>query len=405
MKQLFFRPLSITGIILLLSTQGATAAQVQPQAAKTRQMLEQQQRKIDQLEQKLDAVMALYEENSSTGESTSSGSQSTTQIGGYGELHYRNLDTSNGSGRDKEINFKRLVLLLSHQFNKRLRLSSELEVENVVASSNPGDQGEVEVEQAYLEYDLNADHHVRGGLLLVPAGILNETHEPPTFYGVQRNPVESYIIPTTWSVNGIGLSGELAPGLSYTLDLHEGIKTTSNNNYAIRGGRQQGMKADAHDLASTGRLKWTALPGVELAATVQYQQDVTQGEDPNVGQAWLFESHAVINRGPLGLRALYARWMLSGRGPGNIGADRQEGFYIEPSLKVTPHVGLFSRYSRWDNQAGNGRRSQSENTQYNIGMNWWPHQDVVVKADYQGQENDDHTTEQDGLNLGIGYQF
>ena len=404
MNRSFCYPLSITGIMLLFS-HAAIAGQAQSQAPKTRQLLVQQQQKIDQLEQKLDAVMALFEENSSTKENAAQESQNATQIGGYGELHYRNLDTSDGSGRDKAINFKRFVLFFSHQFNERLRFSSELEVENVVASSNPDDQGEVEVEQAYLEYDLNAGHHVRGGLLLVPAGILNETHEPPTFYGVQRNPIERYIIPTTWFVDGIGLSGELAPGLSYTLDLHEGIKTDGASSFAIRGGRQQGMKADAHDLASTGRLKWTALPGVELAATVQYQQDVTQGEDPNAGQAWLLESHAVINRGPFGLRALYARWLLSGRGPRNIGADRQEGYYIEPALKVTPRVGLFARYNRWDNQAGNGQRSQSENKQYNIGLNWWPHPDVVVKADYQGQDNDDRSTEEKGINLGLGYQF
>jgi len=404
-KQAFFKQLSISGIILLSSTHAVIAAQALPQASKTQQLLEQQQQKIDQLEQKLDAVMSLFEENSSSKENASQESQNATQIGGYGELHYRNLDTSDGSGRDKAINFKRFVLFLSHQFNEQLRFSSELEVENVVASSNPNDQGEVEVEQAYLEYDLSVEHHVRGGLLLVPAGILNETHEPPTFYGVQRNPIERYIIPTTWSVNGVSLSGELAPAFGYVISLHEGIKANSAGNYAIRGGRQQGMKADAHDLASTGRLKWTGLPGVELAATVQYQQDATQGEDPNAGQAWLLESHAVINRGPFGLRALYARWMLSGRGPRRIGADRQEGFYIEPAIKVTPRVGLFARYSRWDNQAGNGRRSQSESMQYNIGLNWWPHPDVVVKADYQVQDNDDSTTEEDGLNLGLGYQF
>ena len=39
--------------------------------------------------------------------------------------------------------------------------------------------------------------HVKYGVFLIPVGILNETHEPPTFYGVERS-VEKNIIPTTW---------------------------------------------------------------------------------------------------------------------------------------------------------------------------------------------------------------
>jgi len=37
-------------------------------------------------------------------------------------------------------------------------------------------------------------------------------------------------------------------------------------------------------------------------------------------------------------------------------------------------------------------------------MNFWPHPDVVIKADYQTQDNDSGR-EQDGFNLGVGYQF
>ncbi len=37
-------------------------------------------------------------------------------------------------------------------------------------------------------------------------------------------------------------------------------------------------------------------------------------------------------------------------------------------------------------------------------MNYWPHPDVVVKADYQHQDNDNGEN-QDGFNLGVGYQF
>jgi hypothetical protein len=38
----------------------------------------------------------------------------------------------------------------------------------------------------------------------------------------------------------------------------------------------------------------------------------------------------------------------------------------------------------------------------NIGVNFWPHEDVVIKADIQQQ---DGIINDDGFNLGVGYQF
>ena len=322
------------------------------------------------------------------------GSSGKTLVGGYGELHYNNLDSGN------EIDFHRAILFLGHEFSDRIRFFSEIEYEHANTDRN----GAVELEQAYLEFDLNPGTRARAGLFLVPAGILNETHEPPTFYGVERNPVEKYIIPTTWWVGGAALEHELAPGLGLDLAVHEGMNTRAANGYGVRAGRQSTSEADANDLAGTVRVKWTGLPGVKLAASVQYQQDITQGNDANAGDALLYEANAVLRRGPFGLRALYAMWDLDGAGPKAIGADEQRGFYIEPSWRIHPKLGLFARYNQWDNTAGrNG--GKSERIQYNAGASWWPHPDVVLKADLQVQDNEGSRKNDNGFNLGVGYQF
>ncbi len=326
------------------------------------------------------------------------GGAGRTVVGGYGELHYNNLDGKGGASDKNEIDFHRLILFLGHQFNDRIRFFSEIEYEHADTGSN----GSVEIEQAYLEFDLNDRHRARAGLFLVPAGIINETHEPPSFYGVERNPVERNIIPTTWWVGGAALRGELAPGWSYDVALHEGLNTSAGDGYAVRKGRQKTSEAIADDLAATARLKWTGYPGVEIAGSFQYQADVTQGTDSSAGSANLYEVHAIWNRGPFGLRALYALWDLDGSGPKAIGADEQKGFYVEPSYKFNDKFGIFARFNQWDNTAGSG--SDSEKQQWDIGLNWWPHPDVVIKADYQNQDNDDGK-EQDGVNLGVGYQF
>jgi len=327
-----------------------------------------------------------------------SSSANKTSIGGYGELHYNNLEDEDGNDT-KSVDFHRFVLFFGHEFNDNLRFFSELELEHSIAGE--GQSGEIELEQAYLEYDMNQQHSVKGGLFLMPVGIINETHEPNTFYGTERNPVEKNIVPATWWEAGVMFSGEIANGFSYDVAATSGLNT-SGSSYKPRNGRQKVAKATAEDFAYTGRLKWTAIPGVELAATVQYQEDITQSIDSTAGSATLFETHAVIQQGDFGLRALYATWDLEGSGPEASGADEQTGWYIEPSYRLTEHFGIFARYNEWDNAAGDGIDSEYE--QIDLGVNWWPHRDVVVKLDYQNQDQP-AGGESDGFNVGLGYQF
>lgn len=357
------------------------------------------QERVETLEQRLEATVDRLE--SVTGVDETAG-RSTT-ISGYGELHYRNLDNQSGAGDDiKEVDLHRVVLFVGHDFNEGIRLFSELEVEHSQAGEGQSG-GEVAMEQAYLEFDLNNGMISRGGLLLVPAGIINETHEPPTFYGVERNPVESRIIPSTWREGGLSLSGSWGQGFSYDLMVHSGLEVSSGDNYQIRKGRQSVSHAPADDLAYTGRLKWVGIPGLEMAVAVQYQPDITQGSDPAAGNASLMEAHVVWQRGQFGLRAIYAGWNLDGSGPQALGADEQRGWYVEPAYKITAETGLFARYSAWDNADGGG--GDSDYAQTDIGINYWPHPDVVIKADYQNQGAPDGQDEFDGFNLGLGYQF
>ncbi len=327
--------------------------------------------------------------------------ESPTTIGGYGELHVNMLENQANGQESNTLDLHRFVLFFGHDFNDRLRFNSELEVEHAVSGGD--EPGEVELEQAYIEYDWANNHSLRAGIFLVPVGIINETHEPPTFYGVERNPVEKNIIPTTWWEGGLSFNGGFADAMRYDFALHSGLFTSADDNYAIRAGRQKGAKAKFDSQAYTGRLRWLGLPGLELSASVQYQDDITQGTDPSAGSALLFTGHASWLYKNFGLRALYADWTLDGAGPEEIGADRQNGWYIEPSWKFNDQWGVFARYNRWDNLAGNS--SDSEVTQWDLGVNYWLHPNVVFKLDYQDQDSPDGEKEWDGWNLGVGYMF
>ncbi|MBI5460962.1 MAG: porin [Gammaproteobacteria bacterium] len=387
---------------------GTAAAEHPPSADEMWRIIQEQQNqiaelkaKLTQTDQKVEATGAAVEQVSSNAASTSGAAASwaeRTKIGGYGELHYNNLEGEGGASDKDEIDLHRVVLFFGHEFNERTRFFSEIEYEHANTEAN----GVVELEQAYIDFDLTDTQHARAGMFLLPVGIMNETHEPPTFYGVERNPVEKNIVPVTWSAGGASLFGELGRGFSYDLAAHEGLNTSAANDYLVREGRQSTSEADASNLAYTARLKWTGMPGVELAASLNRQTDLTQGADSSAGSANLFETHGIFSRGPFTLKALYAQWDLDGSGPAAIGADEQSGWYVEPSYKLNDQWGVFTRYNLWDNAAGDS--TGSEKKQWDVGMNFWPHPDVVVKADYQQQDNDSGAN-QDGFNLGVGYQF
>jgi len=377
--------------------------QQQQQIEALQQQLNQTDEKVAETDQKVEIAGDMIEQ--AGGLPAEASWVTRSKIGGYGELHYNDLDSGN------EMDFHRFVLFFGHQFTDNIRFFSEVELEH--ALSGEGKPGEVELEQAYVEFDLGDSHSAKAGVFLMPIGILNETHEPPTFYGVERNAVEKNIIPSTWWEAGGALRGELAPGFSYDFAVTSALDlpTSGSNAFKIRNGRQKVAEAIAENLAYTGRVKWTGMPGVELAVSAQYTDDLTQGV-MDIGGT-LFEAHANIQRGPFGLRALYARWDLDNASaiaatdPSAEGRDEQMGWYIEPSIRghlgdIPGEFGAFVRYDVWDNNAG--ANNLTEKRQSNLGFNYWPIPDVVLKFDIQRQDNEDGN-DVDGFNLGVGYQF
>jgi hypothetical protein len=378
---------------------------IRAKQAKTEETLTRLEAKIAETDMKVEATGGLLE-NMQTAGTAGEGWWNRTSVGGYGELHY------NGGDKD-EVDFHRFVLYVGHQFNDWLSFQSELEVEH--ALSGDGEPGEVELEQAFITADLTqrfglrfgeTDRHTaRAGLFLVPVGIINETHEPNTFFGVERNNIENKIIPSTWWEAGIGLSGTFGQGFSYDVAWHSGLEVDSSS-YSIRGGRQKVAKATAKDGAVTARLKWTGVPGVEVAVSGQHQSDITQGER-GVG-ATLLEAHADILRNGFGLRALYARWDLDGKPDVKaLGRDKQYGWYVEPSYRFDTQagtLGAFVRHEQWNTEAGlDNVDTLFKST--SLGINYWPHPRVVFKMDYQFEDAPLGQSEDDRINLGFGYQF
>lgn len=426
---------TILGGLLLLISVGAAAET--PSLEELWKLVQTQQKTIAELQSRLASTEGRVQESAQQIEATAdaveqvaaapagpAAKQNRTHVGGYGELHYNNLDDdAEATGGDDSLSrtdLHRFIIYLGHEFNDRLRFFSELEVEHALVAGNGSSAGEVELEQAWLEMDLNRDHHLRAGLDVLPVGIINVTHEPNTFYGVERNKVEAEIIPSTWWEAGLALYGELAPGWNYDAVLHSGLVASAAGDapFRPRDGRLKVSEADDQDAAFTGRMRYTGIPGLELGISGQYQRDYTGTADAVDIDATLFEAHADWKHASgFGLRALYARWDIGSDGafdPDLVHADTLDGWYVEPAWRfqlpsdALGELGVFARFSRWDERnrlpAPDFRYEEFE--QVMVGLNWWPHPDVVFKLDLQWEDADgpvDQTL--DGFNLGLGYRF
>jgi len=361
---------------------------------------------VEEAKQVAEEATEIAEAAAEVAENSSHSKFDRLSIGGYAEAHYNNYDYNDGTDK-KEFDLHRFVIFTGYEYNDRLRFFSEFEIEHGgVQDTDNGDGtlgGEVEVEQAYIEYDFTPDASARAGLFILPIGMLNETHEPDTFYGVERNSVEKYIVPTTWWEIGSMVSFNFGEGFKLEGAIHSGLNMSDDNGY-IRDGRQKGSNAEAENLAYTFAGTYTGYQGLEIGVSYHYEDDPTQGNGASdyIDDASMIEAHLAYNRGIFGLKALFAEWDFDGNGIKADNGDKQRGWFIEPSIRPIPHLGLFARYEAIEYFKGNERDLEI----WSLGANYYLHDQVALKFDYVDyKDKKDITSDFDGFNLGVGLSF
>ena len=417
----YAEPPSMEEMWEVIQQQQQVIAELKARLDETDQRVAVNEEKVEETAEEFEAAAEAFETAQTSGGGTSWADRTT--VGGYGELHYNNLsdnnDTVDGDNSLDRVDFHRFVLYFGHEFTDNIRFFSELELEHAVTkdTADGSGSGEVELEQAWIEIDINDSHRFRAGLDILPIGIINVTHEPNTFYGVERNKVETEIIPATWWEAGIGFNGEIAPGWNYDIVAHGGLlsPTTGSSTLRPRSGRSKVSNADDQDIAFTGRLRYTGMPGLEVGLSGQYQSDMTGTADTFEVDATLFEGHIDYKHSSgFGLRALYARWDIDAPTGIIYTQNSIDGWYVEPAYRfkapgfIPGEIGVFTRYAEWD-AIGQGTvpdGSYVEYASWHVGTNWWPHSNVAFKFDYQNESGDNRATViSDGLNLGLAYQF
>lgn len=376
------------------------------------------------VEEKLDILQKEIDElkNAAQAPATAPPSAGATIWGGYGEINYngRTITEDNTADNNRQMDLRRFVIFLGYKFNDDLRFYSEFEVEHAVASKD--DNGEVELEQAFIDYRLNGAANLKAGLMLIPLGILNETHEPPTFYGVERNFVETLIIPSTWREGGVGVYGEVGHGLRYDVGITTGFDAgkLDNPNTGIASAHQELQFANANDLSVYGALNYLGIPGLRLGGGV-FTGDTGQDGASNpllkgvAARLLLWDLHGQYRTGNLDLQAVYAKGTLGDADKVSIAQGIAApkaffGWYGQAAYHVwrkgDTDIAPFIRYEHFNTQeaVANGFTANPLNNETvgTAGINFWIHPQVVFKADYQKFKTD---SGKDRFNLGVGYMF
>jgi hypothetical protein len=368
------------------------------------------------------------------------------RLWGYGEIYYINpvKDRSQTT-----MDLARAVFGIGYRFDERTEFNSEYEVEHAVSSAN--DQGEFEVEQFYVDRRLNDAVTARAGLFLMPFGFLNEHHEPTNFYGVQRNFVETLIIPSTWREGGVNLHGDTAAGFSWNAGLTTGLNLSEwdfqpefppyqsalqlgdTDTSPMRAGHQELQLANARNLSTYAALGYYGIPGVSLGAAISTGKAVPAGGigDPRVT---LWEAHARWQPARYDVSALYARGSISDTaavnslnpGSPNPLPASFYGYYLQGAYRLWEHgeyrLAPFARFERYNLGASYsgtpgpaipsglvplpggdlGYWPQNHDRVWTVGANFYIGPHLVLKGDYQWfQENVDFKR----FDLGLGLAF
>jgi len=348
---------------------------------------------------------------------------------GYGEAIY----TRPTEGPDDAIaDLTRVVLGFGYRFDDKTRLEVEAEWEHAIASAD--DSGEAAIEQAYISREIGDSMQLQAGLFLIPMGIINERHEPPTFFGVFRPLTETAIIPSTWREGGLALLGNTDSGLNWGLGVTTGFNLSNWDPTSIDGQEsplgsihQEMSLAVANDLSVFGSVRYTGVPGLALGAAVftggagQDQKSFPASDS----QATLWSAYARWEPGNWQLTALYAEGYLTDtanlnltyignptlvpeRFWGGYGQVAYRGWSIR-SLQFEP----FARYEMVNTGAGYANIGQGLTPKpletekvSTLGASLYLNPNVVFKLDYQFYDSANAALGYvDRLNLGVGYMY
>ncbi|HQS66829.1 MAG TPA: porin [Sulfuricurvum sp.] len=356
-------------------------------------------------------------------------SKNPLSIGGYGELYYSkyNHDGVNTGSKDAYGDTYRFIPYIGYKFTDNIILNSEIEFEH---------GNEVWIEQLYVDFIHNQNATLRVGDQIVPMGYTNLYHEPTLFNTVQRPDVEKQLIPSTWHELGVSVYGQTNDfwyqvGAFTALDMNHptsgayGANEVASSNTSpqnwIRKARV-GAESDKgiDNIAVVARLDYNGINGLQVGVsgyTGKAGNSTIAGKAE--GQMTMYDIHAKYQNEGFMARALYTESHLSNAD--SYKTDMPEsarGGYVNLEYNVLPffvqnsqRLPLFFQYENYNlgTSTADGK-SFGTSESFTYGLNYFPHDQVVLKAEYLNRKNKNSTNtakyiDEGIFSLGLGFIF
>lgn len=357
-------------------------------------------------------------------------------VGGYGEVHY-NQPLNSSTYNTGSLDVHRVVMLFGYNFTNKTQFVTELEFEHVK---------EVYVEQAFLQHKVSSYLNFRGGLMLVPMGIINEYHEPTTFNGVERPLVDKYISPTTWREIGFGITGNVLPAsIKYQAYLMNGFNGYDGNanlsgKNGLRKGRQKGAESFSSSPNFTAKVEYYGIRGLNIGLSGYFgntQSTLYDGVEKSDDDAVAIADSSVVGVSMYGLdaryqyRALQLRGQLYYSGLSNtkqyneftadndgdlndlgssmVGYYAEVGYDVLRTVKTEMQLVPFVRYEFFNThnsvESNIEKNLAYEKTAITTGLTLTLTQGAVVKADIQFLKDAATNKYAKTFNAGVGVMF
>lgn len=326
-------------------------------------------------------------------------------LGGYADLEYGDFENSTST-----FTQHRWIINIGAMPHERLRFNSELEIE-YGGPNAPNADGEVKVEQAYMDFLIADPINVRAGALLVPFGRYNLYHDSDLQNLTDRPIMAKDVIPTTWTEAGAGIFGEFNPvlgtyedlNLNYELYVVNGLDAGFSDT-GLSGGRSS-LKTDNNDDKSVvGRL--TASPWLNQEVSVSGywgDYDTMSNDITGIG----FDTLTTV--GPFELINEYAYFDVEESENIDVanyfqGAYSQLNYYFWPTFFNNsvlgkgfndPKMALVGRYD-WAVIADDSDTvgsEENEETRLTLGFNYRPISNFVFKLEYQWNQANNEALE------------
>ncbi len=329
--------------------------------------------------------------------------ESKATIGGYGELHYNNSKVGNSSSK-AQLDFHRFVLFFGYNFNEKWSFKSEVELEHNFVKSG---QGELELEQAYINYHHSDLFGFNVGVILPSIGLINEFHEPPLFFGTERPIYHNLIIPTTWFGNGASIYGNIN-GFDYRLSLFESLNSDKFSlSQGIRPARMKGYFSDASTFLYNAKIDYLNIPGLKIGGSFSFNN--AKGDSTKI-DVTISEFHAKYEAN--NIVAVFEFGNIS-YSTGELRASR--GYYFDLGYNIASFFKSefklipFFRFSDINTAAETASGGDNEKlyhfTEWMIGLSFKPIDNIVFKADYSEHNRKSDNRKSKYINLGVGYMF